>query len=128
MVVLFDGVCNLCSGAVQFIIKRDRAAKFKFASLQSGYGQQQLERFQLRKVSQSIILIKDGKAYQQSEAALLVTKHLNGLWPVFYIFMVVPRFIRDGVYNWIARNRYTFFGRKETCWIPSPELKSRFID
>ncbi|MFN8336215.1 MAG: thiol-disulfide oxidoreductase DCC family protein [Cyclobacteriaceae bacterium] len=128
-VILFDGVCNLCSGAVQFVIKRDPAAKFKFASLQSGYGQQQLERFGLDKSSfHSIILIQGDQFFERSDAALEITRGLRGAWPMLYGFKIVPRFIRDGVYNLIGRNRYKLFGKKDTCWIPTPELKSRFKD
>jgi predicted DCC family thiol-disulfide oxidoreductase YuxK len=126
---LFDGVCNLCSGSVQFIIKRDPKAKFKFASLQSAFGQQQLEKLGLDKSSlYSIILLKEDKVYQRSDAALEIARHLRSLWPLFYAFKILPRFMRDGMYNWIAQNRYRWFGRKDACWLPSPHLKSRFID
>ncbi len=129
MIILFDGVCNLCSGSVQFILKRDPQAKFKFASLQSSFGQTQLEKNGLDKNNlHSIILLKDGKILQRSDAALEIAKQLNGLWPAFYVFKILPRFLRDGIYNWIATNRYTWFGKKDACWLPSPELKSRFID
>jgi predicted DCC family thiol-disulfide oxidoreductase YuxK len=127
-VVLFDGVCNLCSNSVQFIIERDAKAAFKFASLQSAFGQYQLEKFNLDKNSlYSIILIKEDNVYQQSDAALRIAKELNGGWPVFYMFIILPRFIRDTIYNLIAQNRYRLFGKKEACWIPTPELQSRFI-
>ena len=126
---MFDGVCNLCSGSVQFIIKRDSKRIFKFASLQSEFGQQQLKRLGISTDSfQSIILIKDESILQQSDAALEIAKHLSGLWPMFFGFKVLPRFIRDAVYDWIAKNRYSWFGKKESCWLPSPDLKSRFID
>lgn len=128
-VVLFDGVCNLCSGAVQFVIKRDPAAKFKFASLQSEFGQTQLRRFGLNTDSlHSIILIQDDKFYERSDAALRIARQLNGGWRLFYGFIIVPRFIRDGIYNLIGKNRYKLFGKKDACWIPTPELKSRFKD
>jgi predicted DCC family thiol-disulfide oxidoreductase YuxK len=128
-VVLFDGVCNLCSASVQFIIQRDPNAIFKFASLQSVYGQSQLEKFNLDKTSlHSVILIRGGKAYQRSDAALHIAKALSGGWPAFYVFIVLPRFIRDAVYNLIAKNRYQLFGKKDACWLPTPELRNRFID
>lgn len=128
-VILFDGVCNLCSGAVQFVIKRDPAATFKFASLQSDYGQQQLERFGLDKSSfHSIILIRGDQFFERSDAALEITRGLRRGWPLLYGFKIVPRFIRDGIYNLIGRNRYKLFGKKDACWIPTPELKSRFKD
>jgi predicted DCC family thiol-disulfide oxidoreductase YuxK len=128
-VVLFDGVCNLCSGAVQFVIERDPKARFKFASLQSAYGQQQLLHVGIQSQSlYSIILIHDGKFYQRSDAALEIARHLTGGWPLLYGFKIVPRFLRDSVYNFIARHRYHWFGKKDACWLPTPELKARFKD
>lgn len=128
-IVLFDGVCNLCSGAVQFIIRRDPKAKFQFASLQSKLGQEQLERFGLDKTElHSIILIQDEYFLQRSDAALAIARHLNAGWPLFYAFKILPRFLREGIYTWIANNRYRFFGKKNSCWIPSPELKERFLE
>lgn len=128
-VILFDGVCNLCSGAVQFVIKRDPKGYFKFASLQSDYGQYQLKRLGLdSRLFQSIVLITGDKFYERSDAALNVSRNLSGAWPLTYGFKIFPRFIRDAVYNLIARNRYKLFGKKEACWIPTPELKSRFLD
>lgn len=128
-IVLFDGVCNLCSGSAQFIIKRDKQKVFQFASLQSGYGKKQLEKFKLNKNHlHSIILIYDNKFFQRSDAALEIAKKLSAGWPLLYGFKIIPRFIRDGVYNWIANNRYRFFGKKDSCWIPTPELKDRFIE
>lgn len=128
-VVLFDGVCNLCSGAIQFVIKRDPKGYFKFASLQSDYGQQQLKRLGLNPKSyQSIVLITGDKFYERSDAALNVGRKLSGGWPLTYGLKIFPRFIRDAVYNLLARNRYKLFGKKDACWIPTPELKSRFLD
>lgn len=128
-VILFDGVCNLCSGSVQFIINRDRAKRYSFASLQSDYGQQTLKRLNLSTSDlHSIILITGDRYLQRSDAALEIAKHLSLAWPLFYVFKIVPRFIRDPIYNWVARNRYSWFGKSEACWLPSPELKSRFID
>jgi len=127
-VILFDGVCNLCNSSVQFVIQRDLSGKFNYAALQSAAGQQLLEAHGLP-VSDlySIILIKDGKAYQRSRAALEVARQLSGLWPLLYVFIIVPPFIRNGIYNWISRNRYRWFGKKDECMIPTPELKSRFL-
>jgi predicted DCC family thiol-disulfide oxidoreductase YuxK len=127
--VLFDGVCNLCSGSVQFIIKRDPKGLFKFASLQSTIGQQHLERFGLDKTFlHSIILIRDEIFFERSDAALEIARQLNAGWPLLYGFKALPRFVRDGVYDWIAKNRYRFFGKKDSCWIPTPELKERFLE
>ncbi len=128
-IILFDGVCNLCSGSVQFVIKRDPFAYFNFASLQSDFGQQQLQKFNLDQNSfHSIILIRGDKVYQRSDAALEIVKKLKGAWPILYGFKILPHFLRDAVYNLISRNRYKLFGKKDACWIPTPELKSRFKD
>jgi len=128
-VILFDGVCNLCSGAVQFIIKHDRKKLFRFASLQSKFGEEVMKHFDLP-VDQynSFILLEKEKIYTRSKGALKVAKKLNGLYFLLYAFIIVPRFIRDAVYNFIARKRYNWFGKKETCWIPTPELKNLFIE
>jgi predicted DCC family thiol-disulfide oxidoreductase YuxK len=128
-IVLFDGVCNLCSSSVQFIIKRDPKARFRFASLQSLTGQQLLEKFQLSTDAlYSIILVRGNSFSERSDAALEIARQLTGLWPLFYVFKIVPRFLRDPIYNWISRNRYNWFGKKDACWLPTPELKERFVD
>lgn len=127
-VILFDGVCNLCNGSVLFIIKRDPRARFYFAALQSDFGIGQLKSFGLPATAlNSVLLMKDGMLYQKSNAALEIAKHLSGLWPALYIFKIIPPFLRDGLYMWIARNRYRWFGKKDACMIPTPELKSRFL-
>lgn len=127
-VILFDGVCNLCNGSVLFIIKRDPRSQFYFAALQSDFGNKQLKNFGLPATElNSVLLIKGGTLYQKSNAALEIAKHLNGLWPVIYIFKIIPPFLRDGIYTWVARNRYRWFGKKDACMIPTPELKSRFL-
>ena len=127
--VLFDGVCNLCNGTVQFVIKRDRAAIFRFASLQSNYAQRLLRQVNLpANQLYSVIVFEDGVAYHKSDAALRIARHLSGFWRWLYIFRFVPKFIRDGLYNFIATNRYRFFGKQDHCMIPTPELKARFVD
>lgn len=128
-VILFDGVCNLCSEAVQFVIKRDKKNIFRFASLQSAFGQEILEKFNLpANTFNSFILYNSGKIYTRSTGALLVAKHLSGAWPLLSVFMVIPAFIRNAFYDVIARNRYKWFGQKEACWLPSPALKIKFLD
>lgn len=128
-IILFDGVCNLCSGSVLFIIQRDKKGIFKFASLQSSFGQQQLDKFEIDKnLLHSVILLRGNQIFQRSDAALEIAKQLSGAWSVLYIFKILPRFLRDGVYNLIARNRYSLFGKKDACWIPTPELKERFLE
>ena len=127
--IFFDGVCNLCTGSVQFIIKHDPKHYFRFASLQSELGQQVLQQFNLPSAEfGSFILLEEGKIYTKSTAALRVTKKLDGLWPVLFSFMIVPPFIRNWVYSFIAKNRYRWFGKKESCWLPNVELSNLFLD
>ena len=127
-VILFDGVCNLCTGSVQFILKRDQEKKFMFASLQSIYGQSLLKQFHLPATTfNSFILYQDGGIYTRSTAALKMFQQLKG-WKWVRIFWIVPKFIRDGVYNLVAKNRYKWFGEKNECWLPTPELKARFLE
>ena len=128
-VVLFDGVCNLCSSSVQFIIKHDNKKQFRFASLQSEFGQKVMEQFGLpTNELNSFILLENGKIYTKSTGALRVTKKLNGLWVLLYGFIIVPPFIRNAVYSFVARNRNKWFGKKEACWLPTPELRKLFLD
>jgi predicted DCC family thiol-disulfide oxidoreductase YuxK len=128
-IILFDGICNLCNSSVQFIIRRDKKKKFLFASLQGKTGQELLQRFQLPADHfNSFILVDGEKVYTRSAGALRTLKELGGGWSLFYAFIILPRFIRDAVYNWIARNRYKWFGKREECMIPTPELRERFLD
>jgi predicted DCC family thiol-disulfide oxidoreductase YuxK len=127
-IILFDGVCNFCNGAVNFVIQRDKKSLIKFAPLQSDVGRQLLKQYNLPvNTFNSFIFIEDGKAYTQSTAALKVCKYLTAWWPLFYGFIIVPKFIRDGIYKWIAKNRYKWFGKKEQCMIPTPEIRDRFL-
>ena len=126
--ILFDGVCNLCSNSVQFIIKRDQEKKFLFASLQSNYGQELLKKYNLpTNTFNSFILYENEKLLTRSTAALKMFEQLKG-WKWVKIFWIIPKFIRDAVYNLIARNRYKWFGRKNECWLPTPDLKARFFE
>jgi predicted DCC family thiol-disulfide oxidoreductase YuxK len=125
-VILFDGVCNLCNASVQFVIRHDKKARFRFAALQSAYGAEQLKKYSLpEKEFDSIVLIKNG-IHTKSDAALEIARDLSGAWPVMYGFKIVPRFVRNWIYDWIARNRYRFFGRQDHCMIPTKELRERF--
>jgi len=128
-IVLFDGVCNLCSGSVRFIIKRDPEAYFRFASLQSVEAEDILSRAG-RSVEEfdSVVLIEQDRLFTKSEAALHIAARLNGLWSLTKVFLVVPRKIRDRVYDWIARNRFDWFGKKDVCWKPEEQLQNRFLD
>ena len=126
--VLFDGVCNFCNGAVNFVIDRDRDGYFKFAPLQSEIGEEMRDRHGIDKLStDSIVLIENEKAYLHSTAALKIAGRLSGLWPVFYAFIVVPRPIRDWAYKLFAKYRYKLFGRQDACMIPTPEVRARFL-
>jgi predicted DCC family thiol-disulfide oxidoreductase YuxK len=128
LVILFDGVCNLCNSSVQFIIRHDPDGRFKFAALQSAAGQSLLRDHHLDPSDfTSIVLLLNGGIYQKSRAALEITRRLPGLWPLLYFFIIVPPIIRDRIYDWIAANRYKWFGRTEECMVPTPELRSRFL-
>lgn len=127
-VILFDGVCNLCNASVQFIINRDPNAKFRFTSLQSEAGQTLLTKFNLSAENlYSVIVVDQDKVYDRSRAALEITRRLNGLWPMLYGFIIMPPFIRNFVYDWISRNRYRWFGVRQECMMPTPDMKARFL-
>jgi predicted DCC family thiol-disulfide oxidoreductase YuxK len=127
-ILLFDGICNLCNGLVLFIIKRDKTGKFNFAALQSDSGSQLLNRFGLNNNElKSLVLITGDAYFLKSTAVLKLLRDLGGIWKVFYIFIVIPRPIRDFVYDMISRSRYKLFGKREVCMIPTPELQSRFL-
>ena len=127
-IILFDGVCNLCSTSVHRIIDNEKKPYYQFASLQSNLGQDLLTKFgKDPKLLDSIVLIENGKLYQKSRAIFRICKTLKMPYPLIYIFWPVPFFLRDWVYNWVARNRYKWYGKKNECWLPSPELKERFL-
>ena len=128
-ILLFDGVCNLCNGAVQFIIQRDPDGIFRFASLQSAAAKQVLTQFPEAPTDIStIILVERGRLFTKSDAALRTARYLSGAWPSLYIFIIVPPPIRNAIYDWVARNRYQWFGKKDKCMIPTPGLKNRFLE
>jgi predicted DCC family thiol-disulfide oxidoreductase YuxK len=127
-ILLFDGVCNLCTGSVQFIIRRDPKANIQFASLQSAKGKELLKTYNLpQNELKSLVFIEKGKAYTRSTGALMVTRYLSGAWPLLYSFIIFPAFIRNALYDFVGKNRYKWFGEKNECWVPTPELKKRFI-
>ncbi|TAH27077.1 MAG: thiol-disulfide oxidoreductase DCC family protein [Cytophagales bacterium] len=129
-ILLFDGVCNLCNGVVQFIIRRDKKNLFLFASLQSETGQKMLRNFGLEQIDfKTFILIENDKCYYtKSSAALMVFKRLGGLYSLLYLLIIIPKFIRDFVYDIISKNRYKWFGKTDTCMIPEPSLKNKFLE
>lgn len=129
-VILFDGYCNLCSSSVVFIIKRDIRDIFRFASLQSDIAGRLLSEMGIipQKVPDSVVLIEKGNLYTRSKAALQIVKRLKFPWPLLYGFIVIPGFIRDPVYDWIAKNRYKWFGKRSSCFIPKKDVSHKFMD
>jgi predicted DCC family thiol-disulfide oxidoreductase YuxK len=127
-IVLFDGVCNLCNGAVQLILRHDPAGRFRFASLQSPAGEALQTRLGIDpEALDSIVLIEGERWYRESDAALRIASQMSGAWRALGVLRAIPRPLRDPVYRWIARNRYRWFGKQETCWLPTPELRGRFL-
>ncbi|MDO9511123.1 MAG: thiol-disulfide oxidoreductase DCC family protein [Bacteroidales bacterium] len=128
-IILFDGVCNLCCGIVKFVIKRDSDAIFRFASHQGMQGQELLKRFDLPEDDlDSFVLIKNDLVFLKATASLEVFKSIGWPWKVFYVFILIPEPLRNGIYGFIAKKRYRWFGRKESCMIPSAEIMDRFLD
>ncbi len=128
-VVLFDGVCNLCNSSVNWIIDHDKKNEFRFASLQSEYGQRMVQQYNISgNYMDTVVLIKNDRAYLRSAAVLQVLRGIGGIYSLAMVFYIFPAFIRDVVYNFIAKNRYRWFGKQESCRIPTPELKAKFID
>jgi predicted DCC family thiol-disulfide oxidoreductase YuxK len=128
-IILFDGVCNLCNSAVQFVIQHDKKDVFRFVALQSDLGQEILKHIGINpKNSDSIILYEPGIAYYyKSSAALQIAKNLDGIWHYGTIFRIIPTGISNQIYDYVAKNRYKWYGKKESCMIPSSELESKFL-
>ena len=126
--VLFDGNCNLCHRSVQFLLQRDRVGRFRFATLQSQAGRDAIAAVAQSDLPDSIMLIRGGKLKVKSTAALAIARGLRFPWPLVSVFWLVPYPLRDLVYDWVARNRIRWFGKREECWVPTPELRARFLD
>lgn len=127
-IIIFDGVCNFCNGAVNFIIKRDSKSIFKFAPMQSEIAQELISRYQIYEVGyDTFLLIKNDRCYLRTNAALEITKDLDGFWFMFRAFKIVPSIIRDYFYRLFARNRYKLFGKRTVCTVPSKEVRDRFL-
>lgn len=126
-VVLFDGVCNLCNGAVNFLIDRDPAGHLRFAALQSEAGTALMARHQRPEALDTFILIEGDRLSDRSSAALRVVRYLPWYWQPLRVFWLVPKPLRDAIYRWVARNRYRWFGKQEACRMPTPALKARFL-
>jgi predicted DCC family thiol-disulfide oxidoreductase YuxK len=126
-IILFDGECNFCNSSVNFIIKRDKEALFRFASVQSDIGREILRKHNANMDLDSLILVENHKCYYKSSAVLRICKRLNGAWKLFYFFIVLPGPLRDYFYDLIAKNRYKWFGKKTDCILPSPDRRNRFL-
>ena len=127
-IVLFDGVCNLCNGSVNFIIKRDPKGRYVFAPVQSAVGQALIEKYDVPEVGlDTFLLIRDGRCYFKSDAALEIASDLVGGWRLIYGLKIIPRFFRDRVYTFIAKNRYRLFGKKDVCMMPNASVVERFL-
>lgn len=128
-IILFDGVCNLCNSAVQFVIRHDKKDVFRFVALQSELGQNILKHIGIDpKYIDSVILYEPGVAYYyKSAAAIEIAKNLGGFWHLGTVFRVIPTGISNQVYDYIAKNRYKWYGKKDSCMVPSPELESKFL-
>ncbi len=127
-ILLFDGVCRFCNGFVQFTLQRDPAARFRFAPLQSKTGQALLRQWNLPNDLSTFVYVEPDRCYVKSAAILRVVKRLPGLWPLLYVFMLVPQPLRDAVYDQIARHRYRILGREDRCRVPTPDARRRFLD
>lgn len=127
-IILFDGVCNLCNGFVQWVLRRDPKGQFRFASLQSDTGATILKQHGLPPGTLDSVLLSDGKkVYMRSDAVLEVARRLGGGWSLVVVLKIIPRFLRDAIYKWIAKNRYHWFGASATCWLPRAEWRDRFL-
>jgi predicted DCC family thiol-disulfide oxidoreductase YuxK len=127
-VMLFEGVCHLCIASVQFVLKREPQGRFRFATLQSDFGAAQLEHYHITERSlSSVLLVEDGQVYEKSTAALRIARSLNAGWPLLYGFLIVPRPLRDWVYDFIGNRRYRWFGKMNQCWVPDQDVSDRFL-
>lgn len=127
-ILLFDGVCNLCNASVQWVLRHDRKGIFRFAALQSDTGQALLEKFGLSPENfDTVVLIEGERIFTRSDAALEIVRHIGGWWSLLAVFNITPRPLRNAVYDWVARHRYRWFGRREECMLPQPEWKGRFV-
>lgn len=129
-IILFDGVCNLCNSSVQFIIKNDTYNHFKFASLQSEFAKPHLQvlQSQIGTIPDALVLVVNNRYYVASTAALKIAQKLRFPLPLFGVFFIVPAPLRDAIYNYVAKNRYQWFGKKESCMVPTAALRSKFLD
>ncbi len=127
-ILLFDGVCNLCNASVQWVLKHDRKGVFRFAALQSDAGEALLRRFGMPSTDfDTVVMVAGDRVFTRSDAALEIVRRIGGAWSLLTVFKIVPRPLRNAVYDWVARHRYRWFGRTESCMIPRPEWANRFL-
>ncbi len=127
-IILFDGVCNFCNNSVNTIIGFDKKSYFRFAPIQSETGQYLMNKHGLDPAKfDSVILVDDDRAYVFSSAVLHIARKLGGIYSLAYAGIIIPKFLRDPLYKWVAKNRYKWWGKKEACMVPTPEVRSRFI-
>ena len=128
-ILLFDGHCSLCNAAVDFVLKRDAKKKLLLASIQGPAGQRTLTKYQLpSSYLDTLVLVEEGQVYLGSTAALRVARLLGGGWPLFYPLIIIPKGLRDRIYQWIGKHRYQWFGRRESCRMPTASEKSHFLN
>ena len=129
-IILFDGICNLCNRFVQWVIKRDKTDTFRFAPIQGEIGMQLMKERKLdpEKMDSIILIHPDNSHYIKSTAALKVGISFGGIYRVLYLFWIIPVFLRDKIYDWVARNRYAWYGKRDKCMVPTPELKAKFLE
>jgi predicted DCC family thiol-disulfide oxidoreductase YuxK len=126
-ILLFDGVCNLCNRTVQFFLKHDKRETILFSSLQSTKAQELLSEYNIGNNLETLVYIRDGVAYTKSQAAFLAIADLGGFWNVFKVCLLIPKFLRDWVYQLLAKHRYQIFGRQEQCYLPTKDVSHRFL-
>jgi predicted DCC family thiol-disulfide oxidoreductase YuxK len=127
-VILFDGICNFCNDRINFIIRHDKRDYFRYTPMQSETGMKIMKENNLDATSpDSFFLVENGKSYDRSTAALRIVRKLSGAWPLLYFFIIVPKFLRDIGYKIVAKNRYKWWGKKDACMIPTPEVRQKFL-
>ncbi len=126
-ILLFDGICNYCNNWVNFIIRHDPKKKFRFAALQSDAGKRIIKQYNISEKEESVVLIYNGKVYLKSSAGLHILYHVGGIYALAFMFIIVPEYVRDFYYDIIARNRYKWWGKRESCMIPTEDIKERFL-
>ncbi|TFV93204.1 DUF393 domain-containing protein [Algoriphagus kandeliae] len=127
-IIFFDGVCNLCNSSIDFILQRDKNNRFLVGALQDDFSKKILSNYSVKPdYLDSLVLLENDQIFYRSTAALKIAKYLSGLWPAFYIFIIFPSWLRDPIYDWIGRNRYRWFGKKNTCRLPTPEEEAKFL-